>query len=189
MDLGDLFGQPGSVEIEIGAGKGTFLINQAKAHPGTNFLGIEWANQYYQYSVDRMCRWQMQNVRMLRTDARDFIGRYIRDESVEVFHIYFPDPWPKKKHNKRRFFARNNMLEVIRCLKTGGQLRVATDHAEYFEVISQVLRVDSVVSVLFEEVEFFPTDAANEGELVGSNFERKYLIEGRKTYKIALKKR
>ena len=187
-DLPGLFNKAGPIEIEVGSGKGTFLLNQAKAHPDINYLGMEWANKYYRLCVDRIRRWQMDNVRVLRADARDFIAGCVRDSTVKAFHIYYPDPWPKKRHHKRRFFAQKNILQVARCLQPGGELRVATDHLEYFEVISEVLLGDPTVTSIFEQIEFCPTDAADQGELVGSNFERKYIKEGRNSYKIALKK-
>lgn len=189
MDLSCLFGRSGPVHIEVGSGKGTFVLNQAKLHPEINFLGIEWANQFYRYCVDRICRWEMENVRILRTDARDFIGRYVKDETVAALHIYFPDPWPKKRHHKRRFFATENILQVARILVKGGELRAATDHADYFEIISDVLLRQPKTADLFEEIEFYPAASANPGEWVGSNFERKYIKEGRKFYTIAVRKR
>ena len=189
MELDRAFVRSGPVEIEVGSGKGTFLLNQAKTHPAVNYLGIEWANAYYCYSVDRMRRWQVSNVRVLRADAREFIGRYLADGSVAAFHVYFPDPWPKKRHHKRRFFAPATIMQVARCLRAGGQLRTATDHAGYFEVISEVLLRDPAVAGLFEPVDFLPTEAADAGEWVGSNFERKYHKEGRAFYTLALRKR
>ncbi len=188
MDLGDLFKSYGPVELEVGSGKGTFLLNQSRIHKDRNYLGIEWANEFYRYSVDRMRRWNIRNVRVLRTDARDFIRRYVRDGAIEVLHIYFPDPWPKNKHHKRRFFQRENILQVHRILAPGGELRVATDHRDYFELMRQVMLRDEKVAPLFEETDFYPLDAAEEGELVGSNFERKYIKEGREFYKMALRK-
>ena len=188
IDLSELFVRRAPVQIEVGSGKGTFLLNQAQAHPQVNFLGIEWANKYYRYSVDRMRRRQMANVRIARADARDFIGRYLTDESVETFHIYFPDPWPKKRHHKRRFFTPANIARVARCLVKGGDLRVVTDHADYFEVISELLLDDPEIAILFEQVAFYPAEAADVGEWVGSNFERKYLKEGRQVYTLAVKK-
>jgi tRNA (guanine-N7-)-methyltransferase len=189
IDLEKLFVRVGPVQIEVGSGKGTFLLNEARLRPEVNFLGIEWANKFYRYSVDRMRRWQMNNVRILRADAREFIGHFLPDGSVETFHIYFPDPWPKKRHHKRRFFTVANILQVIRVLTAEGQLRVATDHADYFEIISEVLLRHSDVAEVFEQVDFYPTGAADPGEWVGSNFERKYLNEGRKIYTLALKKK
>jgi tRNA (guanine-N(7)-)-methyltransferase len=132
IDFARLFGRPGPIHIEIGSGKGTFLVSQAKAQPDDNFLGIEWAGRYYRYAVDRIGRWDMANVRIIRTDAAVFLAESVPDDSVDYFHIYFPDPWHKKRHNKRRLICPANLENFIRCLKTGGQLRLATDHADYF---------------------------------------------------------
>ncbi len=96
IDFVRLFGRSGPVHVEIGIGRATFLLNQAKAHPQLNFLGIEWANKYYRYSVDRIGRWNLTNVRIIRTDAAQFLADFLPDASVDCFHIYFPDPWPKK---------------------------------------------------------------------------------------------
>src|SRR4030042_1212228 len=76
IDFVRLFGRSGPVHIEIGAGKGTFLLNQARAEPGDNFLGIEWTRRYYRYSVDRIGRWGLTNVRIIRTDAAVFIADF-----------------------------------------------------------------------------------------------------------------
>jgi len=189
MDLQNLFHRPAPVQLEIGPGKGAFLLNQARAHPELNFLGLEWANEFYRYCADRMRRWQMTNVRILRADARDFLARCVRDHSVQTVHIYFPDPWPKRRHHKRRFFTPANALHVWRCLTPGGQLRTATDHAEYFHLIQQLLLDTPGVAERFETIAFFPPDAAAPGEWVGSNFERKYRRQGRPIYTLALRKR
>ncbi|MBN1391287.1 MAG: hypothetical protein JW947_00615, partial [Sedimentisphaerales bacterium] len=93
--------------------------------------------------------------------------------------------WPKKRHHKRRFFAPANLEQLLRCLATDGTIRIATDHAEYFEQIQKVL---ADFSDRLEKIEFFPAAGANLGEWVGSNFERKYLKEKRTTYTIAIRK-
>lgn len=188
MDLQSLFSQEAPVEMEVGSGKGTFLVNQAQAHPDVNYLGIEWANKYYKYSVDRIRRWNLVNVRILRADARDFIGHCLAGESVRALHVYFPDPWPKKRHHKRRFFTVANVQRTLRCLAVGGELRTATDHAEYFEQMRTVLLEDQEISPQVQQIDFLPVDAADEGEWVGSNFERKYVKEGRAIYTLAVKK-
>lgn len=185
IDFTRIFSQPGPVHIEIGIGRATFLLNQAKAQPQTNFLGIEWASRYYRYSVDRIGRWALSNVRIIRTDAAGFLAKFVPDESVECFHIYFPDPWPKKRHHKRRFFCPANLEQLMRCLKTGGQIMIATDHAGYFEQIKGTLAAEDN---RLEEVDFLPTADADQGEWVGTNFERKYLKEQRVIYTIAVRK-
>jgi tRNA (guanine-N7-)-methyltransferase len=188
LDLQRLFPQAAPLHLEIGAGKGTFLLNQARQNPHCNYLGIEWARKYYQYSVDRMRRWQITNVRIIRADAREFIAAYLPNECITGLHIYFPDPWPKKRHHKRRFFQPAVLHQVVRCLISDGQLRTATDHAEYFEIISDLVLNRPETARHFEPIEFFPADAAQPGEWVGSNFERKYLKEGRNIYTLALRK-
>jgi len=185
IDFVRIFGRPGPVHIEIGAGKGTFLLGQAQAQPDDNFLGIEWARKYYRLAVDRIGRWGLTNVRIIRTDAAEFLADSVPDGSVDCFHIYFPDPWPKKRHNKRRFVCPANLEHLIRCLKTAGQLRIATDHADYFEQIKTVLaaRSDSL-----EEIDFVKPAGAESGEWVGTNFERKYIKDQRPIYTIAVRK-
>jgi len=188
IDLEELFGRTAPFHLEIGSGKGTFLLNEARAHPELNYLGIEWANEFYRYSVDRIRRWGLTNVRILRADARDVIGRFLPDESVAALHVYFPDPWPKKRHHKRRFFTSANLRQVFRCLVKGGKLHLATDHADYFVIISDLLLRDPQISPLFRKIDFLTADAAEEGEWVGTNFERKYIKEGRQIYTLAVEK-
>ncbi len=185
IDFIRIFGRAGHLHIEIGTGKGTFLLNQAKNHPGDNFLGIEWARKYYRYAVDRIGRWGLTNVRIIRTDAAAFLADFVPDNSVDCFHVYFPDPWPKKRHHKRRFICPANLEQLIRCLRTDGQLRIATDHADYFEQIRGVL---ADRSEKLQEIEFAPTAGAETGEWVGTNFERKYLKDKRQIHTIAVRK-
>ena len=185
IDFVRIFGRPGPVHIEIGAGKGTFLFGQAGAQPDDNFLGIEWARKYYRHAVDRIGRWGLTNVRIIRTDAAEFLVDSVPDGSVDCFHIYFPDPWLKKRHNKRRFICAANLEHLIRCLKTAGQLRIATDHADYFEQIKTVLAARSDV---LEEIDFVKPAGAESGEWVGTNFERKYIKDLRPIYTIAARK-
>ena len=185
IDFVRIFGRAGPVHIEIGTGKGTFLLNQAGAQPGDNFLGIEWARKYYRYAVDRIGRWGLTNVRITRTDAATFLADFVPDNSVECFHIYFPDPWPKKRHHKRRFICPANLEHLLRCLKTGGQLKIATDHADYFEQIKKVL---TSRNEKLQEIDFLPTAGAEASEWVGTNFERKYLKDQRPIYTLAVKK-
>ncbi len=186
IDFIRLFGRSGPVHVEIGIGRATFLLNQAKDQPQLNFLGIERANKYYRYSVDRIGRWNLTNVRIIRTDAAAFLADFLPDASVDCFHIYFPDPWPKKRHHKRRFFNTANTDQLLRSLKPTGGLRIATDHAEYFEQIKNVIaeKADRL-----EQVDFLPAAGADTGEWVGTNFERKYLKENRPILCLAVRKK
>jgi tRNA (guanine-N7-)-methyltransferase len=185
IDFSDIFGRKTPIYIEIGSGKGTFLVNQAAALPGVNFLGIEWANKYYRYALDRLGRKKIGNVRLIRTEAASFIAEHIEDNSVAGFHIYFPDPWPKKRHHKRRFICEKNVEQMIRCLKKGGLINIATDHAEYSE---QMKKVFEGFKRELKQVEFIKPAGALENELVGTNYERKYMKEKRNIFTLAFKK-
>jgi tRNA (guanine-N7-)-methyltransferase len=182
----DVFGRKKAVHIEIGSGKGTFLVNQAKVFPQINFLGIEWANKYYKYSVDRIGRKALGNVRIIRTEAASFIAERIGSRAVECFHIYFPDPWPKKRHHKRRFICAENVAQLIRCLRKNGLINIATDHTDYFKWIQQVF--DGFTEKLLL-VEFVKPAGANENELAGTNYERKYLKQKKAIYTLALRRK
>lgn len=187
LDFQSLFGRGGPVELEVGTGKGTFLLEQARMFPDTLFVGIEWAKKYYRYAIDRMGRWGLTNVRMLRTDAAQFIRDHVPDGSIRVFHLYFPDPWPKKKHHKRRFFSDENIPQLYRILECGGIINAATDHEDYYNQMCDVTSRAAAAS-LFERIEFVRPAGAQPGEVVGTNYERKYMKEGRQTYTLALRK-
>ncbi|MBN1361839.1 MAG: tRNA (guanosine(46)-N7)-methyltransferase TrmB [Sedimentisphaerales bacterium] len=186
LDLTEIFGRPGPVQIEIGSGKGTFLLHAARAQPEVNFLGIEWARRFYLHAVDRIGRWGLTNVRIIRAEATTFLAESVPPESVACLHVYFPDPWPKKRHHKRRLLQPKNMPTLIRCLEPVGEIRLATDHLDYFE------QMQATVGALRDELEpteFVRPAGAGEGELAGTNYERKYLEEGRTIYTLAVRRR
>jgi tRNA (guanine-N7-)-methyltransferase len=181
-----IFGRSGPVHVEIGCGKGSFLLSQALHSPHVNFLGIEWARKYCQYCVDRFGRWGIENVRMIRADAGDFVSRFIPDSSVACFHVYFPDPWPKTRHHKRRFLSNCNIPHLYRCLSYDGTIRFVTDDAKYYEATNDLVQK---FGVYWEARDFMPLSGTPEGELVGTNYERKYRKEGRSVYAMVIRKR
>jgi tRNA (guanine-N7-)-methyltransferase len=185
LSFPDIFGRKNAVHIEVGSGKGTFLVSQAAACPDVDFIGIEWARKYYRSTVDRIGRRGLENVRLIRTEAALFIEKNIASESVDCFHIYFPDPWPKRSHHKRRFICGQNITQILRCLKKGGIINIATDHKDYFEWMKKEFAAfeDEV-----KTIEFIKPAGAKENELVGTNFERKYIKEKRNINTIAFKK-
>ena len=180
IDWAALYDNDHPVEIEIGMGKGTFLTEQAKARPETNFFGIEWARWFWRYASDRLRRHGCMNARTARVEALFFLTEYVKDASVFVLHVYFPDPWPKARHHKRRLIQEPFMKQVARVLVPGGRLQIVTDHQGYFEQIDQVVRASPL-----QIVEYNKPGSAAEGEFVGTNFERKYRREGRPFYAIA----
>lgn len=180
-----IFGNARPVELEIGTGKAGFLLRRAQAHPQRNFFGIEWANEFYRYALDRMRRWKMTNVRLLRTDAADFIRRTCPRGSLTVLHVYHPDPWPKRRHHKRRLFQPVVVEAAVECLVHGGCWAVQTDHGEYFEVIQSLLRGHpNLQEISFDDPQLGLTD-----ERVQTNYEIKYLSEGRAIYRVAMRRK
>jgi tRNA (guanine-N7-)-methyltransferase len=184
LDFAQLYGNTNPVELEIGMGKGTFLTDQAIARPDTNFFGIEWANWFHRYAADRMRRKGLTNVHTVRADATFFLREFVPDNSLSVLHIYFPDPWPKERHKKRRSIQPAFMPTVLRVLRPGGEIRAVTDHKGYWEENIEPTIRGSGMTV----IDYAKPGTAGENETVGTNFERKYIREGRPFYAIAARK-
>lgn len=187
LDPAVLFGDAARtmpLEIEIGSGKGTFLVAEGEARPDTLFLGIERARRYWLYAADRLRRRERGNSRILRGDAVEALAA-LPEAVASGLHIYFPDPWPKRRHARRRLLLNPEFLAGIeRALAPGGLLRVVTDAADYFDAIGESLSDrDRLRGVPYE-----PPASARPGELAGSNFERKYRIEGRPIHAFAARR-
>jgi tRNA (guanine-N7-)-methyltransferase len=174
-----IFGNDHPVEFEIGAGKGTFLLGIAQALPDHNYIGIEWARAYAEFAADRLRRHQTANARMVHGEAAWWIRCHIPDASLVAVHVYFPDPWPKTRHHKRRLVQLPFLKEVHRILLPGGKLRLVTDHAAYFAHMQETLAAQSDLKVVPFESPVALKPGAPEGSIVGTNFERKYIAEGR----------
>lgn len=174
------------IELEIGSGKGTFLVQQASQLPGVNYVGIEYAHAFWRYAADRIRRRNLTNVRMIHADAKTIVTWYCADELFRQVHVYFADPWPKKRHNKRRMIQADFLAELHRVLKPEGMVRIVTDHDDYFAWIEDHV---AQCSHLFDRGDFERPASAAEGEVVGTNFERKYRREGRPFHGLTLRKR
>ncbi|MEO0482511.1 MAG: tRNA (guanosine(46)-N7)-methyltransferase TrmB [Planctomycetota bacterium] len=168
-------------EIEIGSGKGAFLLQYGAQHPKTNLLGIEWAHEFYLYTADRIRRRGLGHVRVLHTDATEFLRWRVPSEIIRVVHLYFSDPWPKSRHHKKRVVQDGFLAEARRVLVPGGELRIVTDHADYWRWMEERFArwTSPEHATPYERRDFQPPEGTGEGELVGTNFERKYRVEGR----------
>ena len=176
LDWEAVFGRKAPVEVEIGIGKGRFLLAAAQARPEVDHLGVEWANEFLRIAEERALKRGLENVRFVRVDARELVARAFPPSSVRALYVFYPDPWPKKRHHKRRFFQPATLDAVSRLLESDARLHVATDHDEYWSNIEPL--VDSHPS--FERLpdfggEGFPGDPSQPL----TNFEAKYEVEGR----------
>lgn len=178
------------LEIEVGSGKGTFLLEQAAADPCTNYLGVEWAREFYLYAADRVRRRGLTNVRVLHADATEFIRWRVPDGIVRAVHLYYSDPWPKARHHKNRVVQDRFLAEAWRVLQPGGELRLVTDHPDLWEWYEEHLARWTAASLAprFERREFVPPPWVGADQVIGTNYERKTRAEGRSPNAAVLRK-
>ena len=179
FDSALFFGRQAPLEIEIGSGKARFLIAAARANPDHDFLGLERALAYYRVCRARLARAGLSNARILRADGRLFVEALSRD-SVRAFHIYFPDPWPKKRQKKRRLLDAVALEALASRLEAGGLLRIATDHEDYGSTLAPLAATVPALERLAWE------DAA---EPPPTNYELKYRAEGRVIWRFLFRRR
>jgi tRNA (guanine-N7-)-methyltransferase len=143
FDFESLFGRPGPVELEIGSGKGLFLATAAAAHPERNFFGTEVVAKYARFAAARCVQRELENVRVMSGDALRLLSELVSDGSLAAVHVYFPDPWWKKRHHKRRVFRPSFVKDVERTLVPGGRLHFWTDVEEYYHNALEVLAAET----------------------------------------------
>lgn len=176
LDWGQLFGNDRPVELELGSGKGMFLRGAAQMTPETNFLGNERAGKYYRQAVLRLTRAALPNVRLFQADGLDLLDRWVVAESIAVLHVYFPDPWPKKRHHKRRIFRPELLAMAHRALCPEGEFRLATDHPEYRALIEELFAAHTG---LFEPLQW---DVTTGPAQLPTNYSRKWERAGRRLW-------
>ncbi len=138
--LESLFARVAPLEIEIGSGKGLFMATMSAAAPGVNFLGVEITGKYARFAAAILARDKRDNAVMIHGDAQRFCREFLADASVTAIHVYFPDPWWKKRHRKRRIMNEVFLREVVRILAVDGKLHFWTDVQEYFESSLDLIR-------------------------------------------------
>lgn len=139
LDLKSLFTTDAPIHLELGAGDGSFLLQYASAHPELNFLAVERLLGRLRKIDKKGRKAGLRNMRAMRVEA-DYLVRYlIPKESLDAVHIYFPDPWPKKKHHKNRLIQPDFVASLHKCLKLGGHLYLRTDNVPYFNHMEEVM--------------------------------------------------
>jgi tRNA (guanine-N7-)-methyltransferase len=180
LDWGAVFGNDHPVEVEVGCGKGLFLLNASEACPGVNFLGIEVVRKYQLFTATRLAKRGRGNVRVACADARAFLRDHVAAGSVRAVHVYFPDPWWKKRHQKRRVFTEEFAATCARVLRPGGTLYVATDVADYAELVRGLVAGHAPLRELPPPA---GRDPAHDLDYL-TNFERKFRKEGRPIHRL-----
>ncbi|MFC9433575.1 tRNA (guanosine(46)-N7)-methyltransferase TrmB [Nocardia sp. NPDC057030] len=138
LDAAAWFGREAPLVVEIGCGTGTATAAMAQAEPHLNLIGIEVYRPGLAQLVQRIERERIDNIRLLRGDAVDVLENMVAAESLTGVRVFFPDPWPKARHHKRRLLQPATFALIANRLKPGGVLHVATDHADYAEHIAAV---------------------------------------------------
>jgi tRNA (guanine-N7-)-methyltransferase len=176
----ELFANEAPTDVEIGSGKGKFLLELAQSRPDRNLVGVERAGKYHTMCCQRAARRGLANVRLIRTTAEDLLFRLLAPATVANLYVLFPDPWPKKRHHKRRLFTADVVGAMRDCLAVGGRLQVKSDHDGYAAVIREVLSHA-------QGLQWISADDAFR-DLPHSGFEHKYRTAGRTIHAFALER-
>jgi tRNA (guanine-N7-)-methyltransferase len=171
LDFDALAPGGGPWEVELGFGKGRYLLTRASAEPENRFLGVEVAHQYFRVLAGRARRRGLRNLVVVRGEALGLLATVLPTGFARALHVYFPDPWPKARHQRRRLFDPESVDLVLGVLAPGGTLFFATDFLEYGESVVELLSEVPWLS-LRRRVGPWPEGAR-------TNYERKYLEEGR----------
>ncbi len=169
LNLADHFPTPQPLEVELGCGDGSFIVEWARRNPKRNFLGVERLLGRIRKPDKRGRRLGLTNLSLVRIEIGYFLEYLLPPASTDAIHVYFPDPWPKVKHAKNRLINERFNALARRALKPGGVVHLRTDHVDYFAQMLTVFRADNS----FTEVET-PADLA----AVTTDFEREFNAKG-----------
>jgi tRNA (guanine-N7-)-methyltransferase len=178
LDLAEIFPEPQPLEVELGCGDASFLVEFARRNSGTNFIGVERLLGRISKLDKKGRRAGLQNLRGVRIESAYFLQYLLPPKSISALHVYFPDPWPKKRHRKNRLINESFPALARAALAPGGKVYLRTDDADYFAQMTEVFRADKN----FSEIET-PVELA---ELL-TDFEREFNARGIKTLRAAYK--
>jgi tRNA (guanine-N7-)-methyltransferase len=179
LPLAEMFPVAQPLEVELGSGDGSFMAKYAAANPGTNFIGVERLLGRLRKLDRKGLRLGLKNLRLMRLEALYFVEYMLPKETAQALHLYFPDPWPKRKHHKNRLVNEQFAKAVSQALTRGGVAYLRTDNAEYFEQMLTVFGGNAD----FEKIETPDTLAA-----VITDFERGFNAQGIGTRRAAFRK-
>ncbi len=179
----DLFSKKQPLEIEIGCGKGRFALQRAQLHPEINMIAFDKLWKFLKRRQGRVVREEVSNLLFFKAEAEFFFEKAVPDQSISIIHLYFPDPWPKRKHNNRRLFDTDFLKLAAQKIVPGGLFEIATDFEDYYEAMMKVLAVQKDWRLVRETV----NERIFEPECL-TNYELKYQAEGRKLHYIELQR-
>lgn len=152
-----VFGRRAPLQVEVGSGKGLFLRRAASGTPEVDFVGLEIAHKYARFAAAGLAKLGLRNAVVIHGDALRFFAEWLPDQSVQAVHVYFPDPWWKKRHKKRRVMKESFLRDVERVLQPSGRLHFWTDVQDYFqttlELIAQATRLSGPFPVYEQPAE------------------------------------
>ncbi|MCZ6508550.1 MAG: hypothetical protein O7A04_10970 [Acidobacteria bacterium] len=171
----------GHWEVELGFGKGRYLVRRAGEHRQLRFLGVEVASQYYRLARDRASEKGLTNLALIRGEAIYLMAAVLGAGWAEAVHVYFPDPWPKGRHHKRRLFDPLTVDLPLGLLRPGGSLYFASDFLDYGAAVRELLAAHPAVDL--EIVDQLWPDGAR------TNYEAKFVTEGRPIVRLIARRR
>ena len=175
-DLAKYFSDPAvPLEVEIGSGKGQFIHDAALAQPDHNFIGTEIAHKYAAYCAARLIKEGISNAVMFSGDGLQLFREFLPENSLAAVHVYFPDPWWKARHRKRRVMQMELVRACEKCLVPGGKLHFWTDVQEYFETALEMMAAESTL-----KGPFTPDVDPSQWR---THFEKRTVIEGRPVFR------
>ncbi|REK15889.1 MAG: tRNA (guanosine(46)-N7)-methyltransferase TrmB [Planctomycetota bacterium] len=184
LDPEAMFARLAPLEIEVGSGKGLFLAAAASADPDADFLGIEILGKYARYVAARLANRELPNARIIHGDAQHLFASWLKDASVQAVHVYFPDPWWKARHKKRRVMNEAFVGNVERVLVPGGRLHFWTDVEEYFHTALETIGGNTALTGP-HPVEEKPADHDLDYR---THFERRMRLAGEAVYRAEFEK-
>jgi tRNA (guanine-N7-)-methyltransferase len=176
LKLTELFPQPQPLEVELGCGDASFLAEYARRNPQKNFIGVERLLGRIQKLDKKGRRLGLTNTRGVRIESAYFLEYLLPANRATALHIYFPDPWPKKKHRRHRLIGESFPALARRALAPGGTIFLRTDDADYFQQMNEVF----AAAKEFEKVEM-PASLAE----ITTDFERDFNAQGIPTRRAA----
>ena len=191
LDLLAIFGRVAPLQVDLGCGDGSFLCELAQLHPDRDFLGIDRLVG----RVAKACRKAIavENVRILNVESSYAVGYLLPEGSVETFYLMFPDPWPKRRHHRRRIVTKDFLESTHRALENGGILQIATDQFDYFRQIERLAHASSLQ--VSEKLDGLKPSSLGEETSSDKNdgfpltkFERRFSALGVPIYRLALRK-